>query len=243
MISPESSILSTWSVKRKRERFAEMKSFPNVVQPSFEEAFRTIHPLRGNWNRDFFRNENPLVLELGCGKGEYTVGLARILPAVNFIGIDIKGARIWKGAKTAVYENIPNAGFLRTRIEFTGSFFAPNEVSEIWLTFPDPQPEKKRKRLTAPKFLNLYRSFLRDNGIVHLKTDNTLLYSYTLDILRHNNIEIIRNTDNLYAASSADPILSIRTYYENQYIEQNLSIHYICFRLPHDKNIEEIPDA
>jgi tRNA (guanine-N7-)-methyltransferase len=228
-------------VKRKLERFAEMETFPNVIQPSFAEAFRTDHPLKGNWNRDFFRRERPLILELGCGKGEYTVGLAKACPSINFIGIDIKGSRIWKGAKTALQENIPNAGFLRTRIEFIGSFFAPGEADEIWLTFPDPQLEKKRKRLTAPKFLNDYRMFLKNNGIVHLKTDNKVLYHYTLGTVRHNQLEIIRNTDDLYAEASADSVLSILTFYEKQYIGQGLPIHYISFRLPYDKIIEEFP--
>jgi tRNA (guanine-N7-)-methyltransferase len=230
-------------VKRKLERFAEMKTFQNVIQPAFEEAFRTNHPLKGNWNRDFFNVQHPLILELGCGKGEYTLGLARLFPATNFIGVDIKGARIWKGAKTALNEKIPNAGFLRTHIEFADSFFAPGEVDEIWLTFPDPQLEKKRKRLTSPKFLNIYRKFLRNNGIIHLKTDNSILYNYALDIVRYNQIEILRNSDDLYATQSSDPILTIRTYYEKQFIEQGLTIHYMCFRLPHDKNIEEIPEA
>jgi tRNA (guanine-N7-)-methyltransferase len=227
------------AMKRKLERFDEMETFPNVIQPSFEEAFRTSHPLKGNWNRDFFRCERPLILELGCGKGEYTVGLARVFPAAHFVGIDIKGSRIWKGAKTALQENISNAGFLRTRIEFIGSFFAPGEVDEIWLTFPDPQLEKKRKRLTAPKFLNDYRTFLKSNGIIHLKTDNKVLYAYTLDTVRYNQLEILRSTEDLYAELSADPVLSIHTFYEKQYIEQGLPIHYIAFRLPHDKIIEE----
>jgi len=229
-------------VKRKLERFAEMNTFPNVVQPSFEEAFRTNHPLKGNWNRNFFGADHPLILELGCGKGEYTVGLAGLFPESNFIGVDIKGARIWKGAKTALLNNTHNAGFLRTRIEFINSFFASGEVDEIWLTFPDPQLEKKRKRLTAPKFLNTYRNFLKDKGTVHLKTDNKVLYRYTLDIVQYNKLEIVRNTEDLYASAFADPILSIRTYYESQFITMGLAIHYISFRLPYDKNIEEFPE-
>lgn len=229
-------------MKRKLERFAEMNTFPNVVQPSFEEAFRTNHPMKGNWNRDFFSHDHPLILELGCGKGEYTVGLAGLFPESNFIGVDIKGARIWKGAKTALLNNIHNAGFLRTRIEFINSFFAPGEVDEIWLTFPDPQLEKKRKRLTAPKFLNTYRNFLKDKGTVHLKTDNKVLYRYTLDIVQYNKLEIVRNMEDLYASAFADPILSIRTYYESQFIAMGLAIHYISFRLPYDKNIEEFPE-
>jgi tRNA (guanine-N7-)-methyltransferase len=228
-------------VKRKLERFAEMETFRNVIQPTFNEAFRTRHPLRGKWNHDFFHNAYPLILELGCGKGEYTIGLARAFPDINFIGVDIKGSRIWKGAKTALQENITNAGFLRTQIEFIGSFFAPGEVDEIWLTFPDPQLEKKRKRLTAPKFLNDYRRFLKNNGIIHLKTDNQVLYDYTLDILLYNQLEIIRYTDDLYGVSPADQVLSIQTYYEKQYIEEGFPIRYIAFRLPYEKTIEEIP--
>src|SRR4030042_687760 len=166
-----------------------MNTFPNVIQPAFEEAFRTDYPLKGKWNREFFKNQHPLVLELGCGKGDYTLGLASLFPEINFIGVDIKGARIWKGAKTALLESIPNVGFLRIRIEFIDSFFAPGEVDEIWLTFPDPQLEKKRKRLTAPKFLNEYRMFLKNNGVIHLKTDNKVLYNYTLDTVRYNQLE------------------------------------------------------
>ena len=230
-------------MKRKLERFAEMNTFPNVIQPAFEEAFRTDYPLKGKWNREFFKNQHPLVLELGCGKGDYTLGLASLFPEINFIGVDIKGARIWKGAKTALLENIPNVGFLRVRIEFIDSFFAPGEVDEIWLTFPDPQLEKKRKRLTSPKFLNVYRKFLKDNGIMHLKTDNKMLYNYTLKTLQYNHIEIIRNSNDLYASTIADPILSINTFYEKQFIGQGFRIHYICFRLPHDKNTEEISNT
>jgi tRNA (guanine-N7-)-methyltransferase len=228
-------------VKRKLERFAEMETFPNVLQPSFDEVFRKDHPIKGKWKNEFFGNNNPLILELGCGKGEYTVGLARINPDKNFLGIDIKGSRIWKGAKTAYVENISNARFLRTRIEFIGSFFAPGEVDEIWITFPDPQPEKKRKRLTSANFLNIYRIFLVNKGIIHLKTDNRVLYQYTLDTLHHNGIEIIRNTHDLYDEVSEDPVLSIRTFYEKQFIDQGSSINYICFRLPNEKNIEESP--
>lgn len=220
-----------------------MNTFPNVVQPSFEEAFRTHHPLKGNWNRDFFHNSNPIILELGCGKGEYTVGLAGLFPETNFIGVDIKGARMWKGAKAALLNNMANTCFLRTRIEFITSFFAPGEVDEIWLTFPDPQLEKKRKRLTAPKFLNAYRAFLKDGGTVHLKTDNQVLYQYTLDIVRYNRLEIICNTDDLYASSPDGPILAIKTYYESRFLALGMAIRYISFRLPHEKAIEEIPET
>ncbi len=229
-------------MKRKLERFAEMNTFPHVIQPAFDEVFRKDYPLKGKWKSAFFNNDNPITLELGCGKGEYTVGLARLFPERNYIGIDIKGARMWKGAKTSLAENITNIGFLRTRIEFINSFFAQGEVNEIWLTFPDPQAEKKRKRLTSSRFLNLYRQFLTDNGRIHLKTDNELLFQYTLDLLRYNQLEIVEYTNNLYASEIINPVLSIKTFYEQQFLEMNLTIKYICFKLPHDKNIEEIPD-
>lgn len=229
-------------MKRKLERFAEMDTFPHVIQPAFDEVFRKEHPLKGKWKNLFFKNNNPITLELGCGKGEYTVGMARMFPQRNYIGIDIKGARIWKGAKTSFIENIPNIGFLRTRIEFIHSFFAQGEVDEIWLTFPDPQKEKKRKRLTSGRFLNLYRQFLIDNGIIHLKTDNDLLFRYTLDLLKYNQLEIIEYTDNLYASEIINPVLSIKTFYEQQFLAMNLTIKYLCFKLPYGKKIEEIPD-
>ncbi len=229
-------------MKRKLERFAEMNTFPHVIQPAFDEVFRKEHPLKGQWKNLFFKNNNPITLELGCGKGEYTVGMARLFPQRNYIGIDIKGARIWKGAKTSFIENIPNIGFLRTRIEFINSFFAQGEVDEIWLTFPDPQKEKKRKRLTSGRFLNLYRQFLKDDGTIHLKTDNDLLFRYTLDLLKYNQLEIIEYTDNLYASEIINPVLSIKTFYEQQFLDMNLTIKYLCFKLPYDKIIEEIPD-
>lgn len=228
-------------MKRKLERFAEMMTFPNVLQPAFDEAFRTEHALKGNWKKEFFGNTGPVILELGCGKGEYTLGLAKQYPNRNFLGMDIKGARIWRGAKTALQENITNVGFLRTRIEFADAFFAPGEVDEIWITFPDPQPQKKQKRLTSPKFLNTYRNFLAPGGIVHLKTDNRMLYQYTMEILQFNHMEILRYTDNLYASHTDDPLLSIKTFYESQFLAKGLPIHYLRFRLPHDKIISEIP--
>lgn len=216
-----------------------MKGFDHVIEPSFEEAFRNDHSLKGKWRSDWFGNDKPIVLELGCGKGEYTVGLASIYPDRNFIGIDIKGARMWRGAKDSHQRQIPNAAFLRTRIEFTGSFFANGEVDEIWLTFPDPQPRRKRekKRLTSPFFLNLYRQYLRDNGIIHLKTDCRELYDYTLSVVQTNKLEVIAAVTDLYSRMSDDPMLSIRTHYEEIFLKQGIPITYLAFRLPHEKEI------
>lgn len=216
-----------------------MKGFENVIEPSFEEAFGHDHPLKGRWHADRFGNLNPIVLELGCGKGEYTVGLAERYPAKNFIGIDIKGARMWRGAKDSNDKKLPNVSFLRTRIEFINSFFAPGEVEEIWITFPDPHLKKKRekKRLPGPGFLNSYRQFLRNNGIIHLKTDSLDLYEYTMSVVTENGFEILAATKDLYNEMADDPLLSIRTFYENMFLNQGIPITYLAFRLPNDKKI------
>lgn len=227
--------------KKKLQRFAEMETFANVIQPRFDEVFHTDFHLKGLWNKQCFRNENPVVLELGCGKGEYTTGLARRYPEKNFIGVDIKGSRIWRGARTALAERLTNVMFLRTRIEVISSFFSEDEVDEIWLTFPDPQLKKKRKRLTSSRFLNSYRRFLKHNGIIHLKTDNPVLYRYTLDLIDWNNLKLRFHSDDLYHSGIVDDILDIKTFYEQQFLDQGLNIHYLCFELPHDKIIEEPP--
>ena len=218
-----------------------MKSFSNVYEPETREAKTGEHPLKGKWKEDFFRNTNPIVLELGCGKGEYTVGLSLKFPLKNFIGIDIKGARIWSGAKTAFENKIPNALFLRTRIEFINSFFSEDEVDEIWITFPDPFPKRRNagKRLTSPVFLNSYRTFLKNNGIIHLKTDKAELYNYTRKIVRSNNLEIIMATNDLYSGNIENEILSIRTYYENIFLRKGIKINYLSFRLVKNRDIEE----
>jgi tRNA (guanine-N7-)-methyltransferase len=225
--------------KKKLQRFAEVETFDNVIQPEFKEVFSTDHHLKGNWNTLQFGNDNPLVLELGCGKGEYTLELARRYPEKNFIGIDIKGARIWKGARTALAENLNNVRFLRTHIELINSFFGSDEVSEIWITFPDPQLKKKRKRLTSPGFLSRYTGFLRKNGLIHLKTDSQILYRYTLEIAGLNRFNIILNTEDLYHSEISDEILNIKTYYESGFLAQGMNITYLCFALPHEKEIQE----
>lgn len=228
--------------KNKLQRFAEMDTFSNVIQPPFDDIFGKDFYLKGNWNQRVFNNDNPLVLELGCGKGEYTVELARKYPYRNFIGVDIKGARIWRGARTALTEGLSNVRFLRTRIEFINSFFSGNEVSEIWVTFPDPQLKKKRKRLTSSGFLKRYARFLINNGLVHLKTDNRILYQYTLSLVQLNNFNIRYYTDDLYNSGITDEILGIKTFYEKGFLEQGMKITYLCFNLPNEKEIQEPAD-
>ncbi len=224
--------------KRKLEHFAEMKSFPHVFEPELKEVFRTDYKLSGSWKQEIFANENPLVLELGCGKGEYSVGMARKFPEKNFIGVDIKGARMWRGAKTSLEEGIKNVAFLRTRIEFIEGCFAENEVDEIWITFPDPQPKdrQEKKRLTGPQFLKRYLSFLKTDGIIHLKTDNQFFYDWSLEEVKRHGYEILVSTADLYAGKIADfdektqEILSIKTHYEKIFTEKGHKIHYLKFK-------------
>jgi len=225
--------------KKKLSRFAEMETFNHVVQPSFDEVFKKDYKLKSKWSKEFFGNDNPLILELGCGKGEYTVGLARLHPKTNFIGIDIKGARMWRGAKTAVEDNIKNVGFIRTRIGLINSFFGNEEVSEIWITFPDPQLKKYYKRLTSTRFLGYYQKFIKNNGFINLKTDSVELYTYTKKLIELNNIDIIIDTDNLYNSKLVDETLSIKTFYEQQWLEQGKPIHYLRFKLNKTQELEE----
>lgn len=228
--------------KDKLARWAEMKSFNNVIEPPTEEVFAKDFPLKGNWNEAIFKNENPVILELGCGKGEYTVGLATRFPINNYIGIDIKGARMWRGSKTAHENKIHNAAFLRTRIEFINSFFSKDEVDEIWITFPDPHPRRRNagKRLTSPSFLNSYRPFLKDHGIVHLKTDNKDLYNYTFEVIKHNDLEIVVSTDDLYSGEINNDIHSIKTHYERIFLKQGIKICYLAFRLEKNKVLRDV---
>ena len=228
--------------KNKLVRWTELGSYDNVIQPEIEDISGKDHPIKGRWNQDLFKNGNPITLELGCGKGEYTVGLANNFPHDNFIGIDIKGARMWRGAKTSNEQKLPNVAFLRTRIEFINSFFSSDEVDEIWITFPDPHPggRNSNKRLTSPWFLNSYRLFLKDKGLIHLKTDNKELYDFTCKVLSHNNVETIISTNDLYT-EKIDNILSIRTHYEKIFLDAGLKINYLSFRLDKEKIIENAP--
>ena len=230
--------------KKKLSRFRELANLERVFQPPFEEVFGKDYPLKGLWCREVFGNTRPLVLELGCGKGEYTVGLARNHPDKNFMGLDIKGARIWTGAKAAQKEGLENVAFLRTRIDFINSFFAPGEVHEIWITFPDPQEKQRRqkKRLTGAGFLNRYRAFLTDDGLIHLKTDNQALFRDTLDLVDYNGLTVVDQTCDLYGEGWNDERTSIQTFYEKRFLEEGIKINYLCFRLPAGVEIRELPD-
>lgn len=219
--------------KNKLKRFRENETFENVIQPSRAEILADQNKLKGNWQQRF-GNEKPVVLELGCGKGEYTVGLARLNPDKNYIGIDIKGARLWRGAKTAMEEGLKNVLFLRTQIELLDLLFAENEVSEIWITFPDPQIKYKRTkhRLTNPDFLSKYKKILKDQGEIHLKTDSEFLHGYTIGLLQGSGHEICYSNHNIYKNEGSPPeVLNIQTFYESQFLEQEKPITYLRFRL------------
>ena len=232
--------------KGKLEKFAEMETFKNVFQYPFSILENVPFDMKGHWCDDYFKNNHPIVLELGCGKGEYTVGLARLFPDVNFIGVDIKGARMWTGAKQALTEGLDNVAFLRTNIEMIDRFFAPDEVREIWLTFSDPQMKNARKRLSSTFFMNRYRRFLVDGGVVHLKTDSNFLFTYTSLMVEKNQLPLLQKTADLYHTADVDEatrrILSIQTYYESMWMERGLNIKYIKFRLPHEGQLED-PDV
>ncbi|WP_029282240.1 tRNA (guanosine(46)-N7)-methyltransferase TrmB [Pedobacter sp. R20-19] len=211
--------------KDKLRRFAEIETFANVYQLEEGQA------LKGNWANNHFKNSNPIVLELACGKGEYSVNLARLFPDKNFIGIDYKGNRIWRGAKTAIEEGIDNVAFLRIQIENILDYFAEGEIDEIWITFPDPQPQdsREKKRLTFPAFLNRYKLVLKPGGCVNLKTDNDQLYAYTVEKTAELNLIVHKNTDHLYTSDLVDDVLSIKTYYEKKYLLHEKNINYIQF--------------
>ncbi len=218
--------------KNKLKHFAENETFPMFIQPSIEEVKSGYH-LQNNWSSQLFGNNHPIIIELACGKGEYTVGLARKYPDKNFIGIDRKGARMWRGMKTAVEESLPNVAFLRTRIDFLGQCFGKQEISEIWITFPDPQIKNKKSnsRLTAPYFLNLYASILTPDGKVHLKTDNMDFYRFTLAKIREVNHQVLIQTEDLYNSEVRNDASDIQTFYETKFREKGLTIKYIVFTL------------
>jgi tRNA (guanine-N7-)-methyltransferase len=220
--------------KNKLKRFSENETFDNVFQPTREEVVGNEFPLRGKWNDEFFKNDNPIVLELGCGKGEYSVGLAERFPEKNFIGIDIKGARFWRGAKTAVETGMNNVAFVRTQIELIHHIFTQNEVSEIWITFPDPQIKYKRTkhRMTNAAFLENYKNILKPNGLMHLKTDSEFMHGYTLGLLHGLGHEVLYANHNIYKNEGAPAeVTGIQTFYESQYLEVNKPITYIQFRI------------
>ena len=236
--------------KDKLRKFKENETFSCLVQPRTEEVFRTDHPLKGHWGDTFFKNDRPIVVELGCGKGEYTIDLALRNPSCNYIGVDIKGARLWKGAKYATEHNLPNVAFLRTRIEFIESLFAPGEISEIWITFADPQIGREKKRLTSPLFVERYRHFLKPGGIVHLKTDSPYLHEYSKLMAQVNGLKILAASRDSYGADrealyksemasvcgtgAIDALFQVQTFYESQYLAKGLPITYLAFNIDKD---------
>ena len=231
--------------KGKLAKFADMETYSNVFQYPYSVVEHVLFEMQGHWHEQYFHNQHPIVLELGCGKGEYTVELAKRYPNMNFIGVDIKGARMWTGATQALNEGLKNVAFLRTNIEIIERFFAPGEVQEIWLTFSDPQMKNPRKRLTSTYFMNRYRKFLVDGGIIHLKTDSNFLFTYTSYMVERNQLPLLLRTTDLYSESSTNTAYAdaaaIQTYYEGMWIARGLSIKYTKFRLPQTGTLEE-PD-
>lgn len=225
--------------KNKLKKFADLDTYEHVVQVPFKQLELEEFQYKGKWSSEFFGNDHPVILELGCGKGEYTVKLASHFPECNFIGIDIKGSRMWNGATKAKILGLKNVGFLRTNIENIGMFFGEGEIAEIWLTFPDPQMKKTRKRLTATNFMESYRKVLVPNGIVHLKSDSNFMYLYTEAMVAENKFEVVHQTEDLYHSDLLDEVLSIQTFYEKQWLDRGISIKYLSFRLSHQEPLHE----
>ncbi len=230
--------------KNKLARFEESKTFLNFFQHSYKEIIANGFSLKGNWHKNYFKNNNPIILELGCGKGEYTLGLAQKNPNINYIGIDVKGARIWRGAKTATKNKMQNVAFVRSRIEMIENYFAKDEVSEIWITFPDPQARKRRtkKRLTGSRFLSSYTNILKENGFINLKTDSNLLFDYTKALVEKNNFKAITVNNNIYNNPEIPFELTIKTYYEQKFLDQGENINYIKFLISRYIDIQEPDD-
>lgn len=225
--------------KNKLAKFADMAEYEHVFEYPYSVADNREFEMKGKWNKEVFKNDNPIVLELGCGRGEYTIGLAKMFPEKNFIGIDIKGARMWSGATQAKQEGLKNVAFLRTNIEIIELFFGKDEVSEIWITFADPQMKKATKRLTSTFFINRYRKFLQQEGIIHLKTDSNFLFTYTKYMAEKNDAPLLFITEDLYGEGLNDKILDIKTYYEQQWLDRGLKIKYIKMELPKKEALEE----
>ena len=232
--------------KGKLAKFADMETYENVFQYPFSVVEHVPFEMKGHWREQYFHNDHPIVLELGCGKGEYTVELAKLYPDTNFIGVDIKGARMWTGATQALHEGLKNVAFLRTNIEIIERFFAEDEVQEIWLTFSDPQMKNPRKRLSSTYFMERYRKFLVDGGIIHLKTDSNFLFTYTTYMVEHNHLPVLLSTRDLYSENSENSeyseAASIQTYYESMWIARGLNIKYMKWRLPRTGTLSE-PDV
>ena len=231
--------------KGKLAKFADMATYKNVFQYPYSVVEHVPFEMQGHWHEQYFHNDHPIVLELGCGKGEYTVELAKLYPDTNFIGVDIKGARMWTGATQALNEGLENVAFLRTNIEIIERFFAEDEVQEIWLTFSDPQMKNPRKRLTSTYFMNRYRKFLIDGGIIHLKTDSNFLFTYTKYMVEKNHLHVDELTEDLYGGNHSsinEELLSIQTYYESMWIARGLNIRYMKFHLPRVGELQE-PDV
>ncbi len=216
----------------KLQRFEENRTFPNIFQPTFKEVLSGFR-LKGKWNKEYFHNDNPITLELGCGKGEYTVGLGKKYPDRNFIGIDWKGARLWRGCKTAFEDGMDNVAFIRTETEFIEYFFDIDEVAEIWITFPEPQPQnaKAKKRFTSPQFNRRYANILNQEGLIHLKTDNDSFFEYTLNVVKEDSHRLLFSTDDLYGKSPELEVAEIQTFYEKMWLSQGLKIKYLEYKL------------
>lgn len=217
--------------KNKLERFAENLTFDNLFQVGFEQLKDKDFFLKGKWRKEYFKNDNPIVLELGCGKGEYTVGLGEKYTNKNFIGIDIKGARLWRGCKTAFENKMNNVAFLRCQIQMLEKLFDKDEVDEIWITFCDPQLKNENRRLTCPRFLERYAKVIKPDGILHLKTDSTELYEYTSEMLKQENHTILFESNDLYGTDLEDDVKDIQTFYEKMYLKEGKKIKYIKFQL------------